>query len=273
MLRLPLVPRDQILLKPGSSSCHPGRVSVLRAPLTIGDLPAPMRSAAAALAAEVVGALSGGLHALYLYGAVTFPESEGLGDLDYHAIVSGPMTAPVRAAYQAACDRLTGVRGRDDLDGWVISLDSAQGSEPPAHLLQPRLMDRSWALHRAHWLAGRCVVLHGPYPAAIVPVPAWAEQRAGLEAELEFLRAVPAEDNAYAVLNACRILRSLSDRDVVQSKFGSAAWALEHLPTELGPAIEAALSAYRGTATAADADVLAAARPAIEALTTASLSE
>jgi Domain of unknown function (DUF4111) len=220
----------------------------------------------------MVAALGGGLHALYLYGAVTFPESEGTGDLDYHAIMSGPVSDQMRAAYSAACGRLAGVPGGDDLDGWVISLDDARGSEPPVHLLRPGLRDNAWALHRAHWLAGHCVVLHGPDPAAIVPAPTWAQQRAGLEAELAFLRAVPAKDDAYAVLNASRILGSLAETNVVQSKFGSAAWALEHLPAELRPAIEAALSAYRGTGTAADAKVLAATRPALERLVIESFS-
>ena len=242
------------------------------APRKTGDLPAPVQTAAAVLGSELAAALGGGLHALYLYGAVTFAESQGTGDLDYHAIMSGVVSGPDRAAYQAACDRLAGVPGCHDLDGWVISLDAARGSEPPPHLLQPGLRDDAWALHRAHWLAGRCVVLHGPEPDAIVTAPTWAEQRAGLEAELVFLRRVAPEHDAYAVLNACRILRSLAERDVVQSKFGSAAWALEHLPAELGQAIQAALSAYRGTATAADAEALAAARPKIEVLTSATFA-
>jgi Domain of unknown function (DUF4111) len=247
-------------------------VADLHAPRAIGDLPAPVRIAAAALGSELAEALGGRLHAIYLYGAVTFPESEGVGDLDYHAIMSGGVPGRERAAYQAACDRLAGVPGCGDLDGWVISLDEARGSEPPLHLLQPGLRDNAWALHRAHWLAGRCVVLHGPDPGATVTAPTWAEQRAGLEAELVFLRGAPPEDDAYAVLNACRILRSLAEKDVVQSKFGSAAWALEHLPAELGRAIRAGLSTYRGTATAADAEALAAARPTIEALVGASFA-
>lgn len=125
---------------------------------------------------------------------------------------------------------------------------------------------------RAHWLAGCCVVLHGPDPDAIVTAPTWGEQRAGLEAELVFLRGVAPEDDAYAVLNACRILRSLAEKDVVQSKFGSAAWALEHLPAEFDRVIRAGLSTYRGAATAADAEALATARPAIEALASASFA-
>jgi len=221
----------------------------------------------------LAGALGAGLHALYLYGAVTFPESEGVGDLDYHAIMSGPVVGRTRAAYQAARVRLAGVPGCENLDGWVISLDQARGSEPPVHLLQPGLRDSAWALHRAHWLAGRCVVLHGADPDAIVTAPSWVEQLAGLEAELVFLRSVAPEHDAYALLNSCRILRSLAARDVVQSKFGSAAWALKHLPTGLGPAIRAALSTYRGTASAADAETLATARPTVEALASASLSD
>ena len=244
-----------------------------RAFLAIGDLPESVRAAAVVLGSELAGALGGWLHALFLYGAVAFPESEGIGDLDYHAIVSGPAADPQRAAYQAARERLAGVRGCEDLDGWVISLDEARGTEPPQHLLLPALRDMAWALHRAHWLAGRCVVLHGPAPDAIVSAPSWAEQLAGLEAELAFLRAAPPEHDAYAVLNSCRILRSLAARDVVQSKFGSAAWALEHLPAEFRPAIGAALSTYRGTASAADAQALAMARPTVEALASASLSD
>ena len=267
-----MCPRTRILLRRDPHLAILGDVSVPRAPLGIGDLPARSRSAAAALASEMATALCGALHALYLYGAVTFPESEGAGDLDYHAIMSGPISDPIRAAYEAACDRLASVPGCGDLDGWVISLDGARGSEPPLHLLHPGLRDKAWALHRAHWLAGHCVVLHGPNPAGIVLAPTWLEQRAGLEAELMFLRGVPAEHNAYAVLNACRILRSLEERSVVQSKFGSAAWALEHLPAELGQAIGAALNAYRGTTTAIDTKVLATARPRIEALVIESFS-
>jgi Domain of unknown function (DUF4111) len=241
-------------------------------PLTIGDLPAPARSTATALGSELAAALGGQLHALYLYGAVTFPESEGAGDIDYHAIISGPVTESLRAAYRLARDHLAARPGCDDLDGWVISLEAARGGQPPAHLILPGLHDNAWALHRAHWLAGRCVVLHGQDPAEIVAAPAWSEQRAGLEAELAFLRAEPPEHGAYAVLNACRIVRSLEDRNVVQSKFGSAAWALDHLSPELGPAISAALDTYRGEATPAGDEKIAAARPAIEALAATALA-
>ena len=68
-------------------------------PQQLESLPGPVQSAARALRAELAAAFGPGLHALYLYGAVTFPESEGTGDLDYHAILSGPPSNEQRAAY------------------------------------------------------------------------------------------------------------------------------------------------------------------------------
>ena len=233
-------------------------------PQQLESLPGPVQSAARALRAELAAAFGPGLHALYLYGAVTFPESEGTGDLDYHAILSGPPSNEQRAAYVAACARLASRPGCDDLDGWVISLAQARGSDPPQHLMRTDLRDSAWALHRAHWLAGRCVVLHGPPPASIVTEPGWPELLRSLEAELRFAVADP--HDAFAVLNSCRILHSLADHDVVQSKFGSGWWALEHLPAEHSAAIRAAMNSYRGTATDRDAVAAAAGRPAIQAL-------
>ncbi len=209
-----------------------------------------------ALRDEVCAAFGVSLHALYLYGAVTFPESEGTGDLDYHAILTGPPDPDQRTGYAAACARLAGLPGCDDLDGWVIELAQARGSAPPVHRIRPGLRDDAWALHRAHWLAGRCVVLHGPPPASIVGQPGWDEQHQGLAAEFRFAQAD--KHDAYAVLNCCRILRSLAEHDVVQSKFGSAWWALDYLPIEHASAVTAAMNSYRGRATVADVATMAA---------------
>ena len=115
--------------------------------------------------------------------------------------MSGPIPGAAGAAYQVACDRLADVPGCDDLDGRIISLEGGRDSEPALHLVRPGLPDKAGALHRAQWLAGHCVVLHGPEPADIVSAPTWAEH------------------NAYAVLNACRILRSLAEKHVVQSRW------------------------------------------------------
>jgi hypothetical protein len=253
----------------GTGSCKASGVPHAREPQLLSALPAPVQSAAEALRDEVSAAFGTTLHALYLYGAVTFPESEGTGDLDYHAILTGPPDAGHRYSYAAACARLAGLPGCEDLDGWVIELAQAVGSVPPVHLIRPGLRDDAWALHRAHWLAGRCVVLHGPPPASIIAEPGWDELQQGLAAEFRFAQAD--EHGAYAVLNCCRILRSLAEHDVVQSKFGSGWWALDHLPAELAAAITAAMNTYRGSVSAADLAALVAGRPAIEDLAGAAL--
>ena len=244
-------------------------MSQAREPQLLQSLPAPARTAAATLRDEVRVAFGASLHALYLYGAVVFPESEGTGDLDYHAILTGPPDHGQRAAYAAAGTRLAGQPGCDELDGWVIELAQARGSVPPVHLIRAGLRDDAWALHRAHWLAGRCVVLHGPPPASIVAEPSWDEQQHGLAAEFRF--AAASQNDAFAVLNCCRILRSLAEHDVVQSKFGSGWWALDHLPAEHAAAVTGAMNTYRGCATDADAAALTDGRPAIEDLTAAAV--
>ena len=240
-------------------------------PQLISSLPQLVQDAARAVHAEFGRAFGATMHALYLYGAATFAESEGIGDLDFHVILSAPPSHTERAAFTAACDRLAQRPDCEDLDVWVISLQEARGSQLPQHLIKTTMHDKAWALHRAHWLAGRCVVIAGPSPASIVIAPDWPELRQGLADELDF--AVRDQYDAFAVLNSCRIVRSIADHDVVQSKFGSARWALEHLPAEHAGAIRAALNTYRGTATAADAAAMSADRGAVQALAAQALAE
>ncbi|HEY2550773.1 MAG TPA: aminoglycoside adenylyltransferase domain-containing protein [Streptosporangiaceae bacterium] len=230
------------------------------------SLPATFRAACVALRDGLRTALGSDLRALYVYGAAMFPETEGHSDLDYHALVSRRPTADQQSGLQRLSDELA----RDhppygaELDGWVILLADARRSAPPAHLVRTELRDGAWALHRAHWLAGRCVIMYGPAPAKIVPEPTEAELRAALNNELDF--AVSDPGDAFAVLNACRIIRSVLDRDVVQSKFGSAEWALEHLPARHADAIRGAMAVYRGDATPQQAAAVTAGRADILAL-------
>ncbi|MGO9080783.1 MAG: aminoglycoside adenylyltransferase domain-containing protein [Streptosporangiaceae bacterium] len=235
----------------------------------LGSLPESAGTAARALHAGLAAAFGADLCALYLYGAVVFPETfaasdgEPAVDLDYHVILTCCPSAAQRAAlteHAAEMARCHPHYGRD-LDGWFILLADARRAAPPGHLLRPELRDFAWPLHRAHWLAGRCVILHGPDPAQIVRPPDVAELRTALNHELDF--AARDHSDAYAVLNACRIIHSVALDDVVQSKFGSAAWALEHLRAEHHPAILAALASYQGRATEADRKALAAGRPAL----------
>ena len=64
------------------------------------------RAALDALSAGLRHAFGVDLFALYVYGAITFPETEGIVDLDYHAVVERPPTPAQVAEYQAACARL-----------------------------------------------------------------------------------------------------------------------------------------------------------------------
>src|SRR5262249_41187793 len=95
-------------------------------------------------------------------------------------------------------------------------------------------------------------------PAKVVMAPDWAEVEADLRSELDSARRSP--HDAFAVLNACRVLHSVRAGDAVQSKFGSATWALRHLPTEHHPVILAALDTYRGHAAEAATRLLSRGR-------------
>lgn len=232
------------------------------------DVPGPevaMTDAALdALLAGVRHAFGADLFALYAYGAITFPETEGTADLDYHVILERPPAPAQVTGYQAACARIGG-----DLDGWVILREQAGGARPPAHAIAG-IPDPAWALHRAHWLAGRRIVAYGPPPEQVVVAPTWPEIAADLRYALAEARRSP--HDAYAVLNACRVLHSFQTGDPVRSKFGSAQWALSRLPGERHPAIRAALATYRGEATDTDARVLARGRTPLFDLVDAELS-
>jgi hypothetical protein len=198
-----------------------------------------------ALAAGLRAALQDKLLAVYVYGAVTFPETTDVGDLDFHAIlVDGPTDAE-RKAILALHEHLA--QGfpplGQELDGYYVLEQEARKSARPRHLLLPDLVDESWALHRAHMLAGRVRILHGPEPKALFLVPTWQELEAALDGELAYVRKHLTEYPAYCVLNLCRLMYSFETRDVVTSKAAAASWAAERLP-EWRPLIHAALASY-----------------------------
>jgi hypothetical protein len=193
------------------------------------------------------------LHAVYLYGALTFPETEYTGDVDFHVIVTEPPTETERAALLGLHDQLA----RDfpplgaELDGYYILLADARRSERPRHLLFPDLIDGSWALHRAHILAGRCIILHGPDPKTIYVPPTRSEIEGALRGELDYVADHLAQYPAYCVLNLCRLMYSHETGDVVTSKVASATWASERLPLWWS-LVEAARRSYAHEDTAED---------------------
>jgi hypothetical protein len=197
-----------------------------------------------ALLSGVRGVLGDSVVALYVYGAIAFNSSmEGLADLDFHALLNQPMTDQERPRIWALHQALESRFGIE-LDGWYVLLDEALRARHPATQLRPEFRDKSWALHRAHLRAGRCVVLFGPDPIDLLPEPTWSELAQALDAELEFVQRELAVNPAFCVLNLCRIVYSWTTRKVVLSKREAAEWFFETGSQEWHSLIRAATSDY-----------------------------
>jgi hypothetical protein len=134
-----------------------------------------------------------------------------------------------------------------ELDGYYILLYEARRSSPARHQWLDGVVDNSWALHRAHILAGRCIILSGPDPKQIYPKPTWSELESDLQGELDYVARHLGDYPAYCVLNLCRLMYSFETRDVVVSKAGSSRWADEAFP-EWTSLIDAVRKAYQGMA-------------------------
>jgi hypothetical protein len=150
-------------------------------------------------------------------------------------------------------------------DLWYVLAADAGGSEPPPDALDPERRRTTWAIDRAHLLAGRYVHLSGRRPEDVVLEPTWTDIEAALSRELEHLeRHVEEGDDhpfeaTYAIWNGSRILYARETRDVGISKRSGGMWALEHLPASWHDAIRAADRTYDGEGTPRDAEVLRAA--------------
>lgn len=188
------------------------------------------------------------LVALVVYGSWLFEPDAPLDDLDAHTILSAPaaLTPSRRTAYTSLVERIkveTGI----EVDGWVVSRESLT-SRAPVHLLAPPLRDESWALHRAHWLAGRARVLVGPPIDTLVHAPSPEDVADALRSELAYcVRATQAPTDeewplraSYVARNCCRLLATASDMNPVRSKSGAVEWALNAIPDSHRPLVEAA---------------------------------
>ncbi len=232
--------------------------------IPLDEVREPAQTAWSRLRDRLLAAVLGdGIVAMWAYGGTISGDGRAHdGDLDTHVILSrrpDPGTARRIERAQEATAREHGV----EWDVWYIVVDDARRSGPPPHAWREGRRDTSWALHRAHWLAGRYVNLHGAEPEGIVTPPTWGELSGDLDRELEHVERHVVEGDtdpyeaAYAILNGSRILRSLETHDVVISKRAAGAWALEHLPGRWDPAIRAALRSYDGQRTGEDVDLLA----------------
>jgi aminoglycoside adenylyltransferase-like protein len=228
------------------------------------QIPEPARTAWLQLRDGLHDILGDDLVAMWAHGGTIASARPRQADLDTYVVLAGRPDAATVQSIESLQDAIEADVGLE-WDNWYITADDATQSGPPAHAFRDDRIDQSWAIQRAHWLAGRYWSLHGSAPDAMVPAPTSAEIAADLREELEHLeRHVAAGDYTdpyeatYAILNSCRILRSLETRDVVISKREAGAWALEHLPDRWHPLLRAAMRYYDAEATPEDIKLLAA---------------
>ncbi len=217
------------------------------------QLPEDIREICQALLAGLKAALGDKLYGLYVYGAAAFPESGPTGDIDFHAVLTEPLTDDERSAIRKLHATLAAEFPplRAELDGYYILLEDARRASPPVHQLRPDITDDSWALHRAHMRAGRCIILDGPAPTEAFPPPTWAELEEALWSELRYVQAHLDDYPDYCILNLCRLMYSFETRDVVVSKVAAAQWAHARFP-QWREHIEAARRSYARQATPQD---------------------
>lgn len=182
--------------------------------------------------------------AIWLYGASTFGHPSI--DLDVHVLLRRRLTSKEWNAVRELHHQLVRETplGLDELDFWYILLASARETAPPSHMAPwcKGLWDKHWALHRAHWLAGQCRIVHGLDPSGVVQKPTWIELESILLTELKNVEA-----DAYWVLQLCRVWASLATRNVVRSKIDSGRWAMERLSETYYDMIHAAIRYYEGS--------------------------
>lgn len=197
------------------------------------------------------------LHGLYVYGASVFPETKATGDVDFHVILEGPLTGLEKAAVLELHKRMAAEYPPlgAELDAYFLLLEQARRSQLPTHQLQTDIVDDSWALHRAHILAGRCVVLHGPDPSTIFPVPTWPEIEQALAGELAYVEQHLNQYPDYCILNLCRLMYSHRTGDVVTSKAAAGAWATKRFP-QWRSLIELANQSYAGRSSDKDREIM-----------------
>lgn len=201
--------------------------------------------------------LKNNLHAVYVYGAVVFPEDIPVRDIDLHVIVRHPVDEKTKKEIEKLhlflADKYP--PWGEELDGYYILWKDAKVRKPPRSFMWDRAVDHSWALHRQHILNGRCKVLWGADPAMILLPPDWTELVDTLKHEFDYVKDILIEYPDYCILNLSRIFYSYKTQDVVISKFSSGTWLSANYPqwTEL---IKAAKNSYNETATRQDCILL-----------------
>lgn len=221
------------------------------------ELPPTARVAWSDLRDRLRSVLGDDLVAMWAHGGTTsIGDPAHAGDLDTYVIVSSRPDEPTARRIEES-HAVTAEAHSVEWDAWYVLADDARSSDRPSHAWREGRRDTSWAIHRAHWLAGRYVNLHGAHPEGVVREPTWDELRGELDRELEHVERHVVEGDTdpheatYAILTGSRILRALAMRDVVISKRAAGTWAVDHLPERWHAALQTALRTYDGQGTAA----------------------
>lgn len=220
----------------------------------LSQLPDNVQSLLLALKQGLLTLLGDKLYGIYIYGALVFPGAASTGDIDFHVILSQRLSQlEIDEIYKLHTTLVQDFHPPgDDLDGYYVLLEETGTNKLPEHQLVPGFYDASWALIRAHLLAGRCLILYGPPPGEIFPEPGWEELvQALLDGELKFIAEHLTEYPDYCILNLSRILYSFTNRDVVISKMDAALWMETQFP-EWRSLIKLARNSYARQSTTED---------------------
>ena len=199
------------------------------------------------------------LYGVYIFGAAAFPGTFPLGDIDFHVILKDNLTDNERSRLEKLHEDLDQnyPPPGEIFDGYYILLKDAHQKSFPRSQMWERTTDDSWALHRAHILAGRQITLYGPDPQDIYPPATWPEIEATLYGELDYVEKNLQKYPGYCVLNLCRLIYSFETGDVVISKEQASEWALKNLQG-WEKYIELAVKLYSRQATPEDEDFILA---------------
>jgi hypothetical protein len=197
------------------------------------------------------------LHGAYIHGAAAFPDAVPTGDIDFHVILKSQLTDDERSElerfHESLAEQFPPLGA--ELDGYYILLADARREMPPTSQMWKRATDGSWALHREHIRAGKCIVLHGPEPTEIYPPASWSEIESALYGELDYVEKHLCEYPDYCTLNLCRLIYSFETKDVVVSKAQASDWAYDAL-SQWRRHIELARKSYARQATPEDRQFL-----------------
>ena len=233
------------------------------AEIRLQEVPTSARTAWLTLRDELQHILGDDLVAMWAYGGtIAVDDPAHAGDLDTYVILARTPDEATARAIEHAHDAIASDRSVE-WDAWYVRVEDARSADPPRHAWREERRDTSWAINRAHWVAGRYVNLHGREPTELVQAPSWDELVSELGRELEHIERHVVEGDTdpyeatYAILNGSRILHAVETHNVVISKRAAGTWALEHVPARWHAALRAATRTYDGGPAPGDAPLLA----------------